>query len=485
MGPTLCLLGCLLTPAQPAARPFPVTPARPAPRGDWILIPRLRRSEELVYRGTFTEEAQGLRVQFHRTYALEARLFVLDTPPRSADVALLTTLRTRPGSAAPASRVPPASASVRLDRFAVDLHGKITPPPNLSLVVPSDGAPPVECGFLVEAPGGRVTTGQAWEVVEPGRPVRTWRVAGSEMVNGTSCLKLVGLQQSEDWDRPRADRPAWRRRDTVWLAPRLGLAQRVERVVEQREPAHSEVSQRGTLRYELESSFHFTGQLAEDRQQEVLQALAFRDSAAPLLSAPARYGRQLGALLAKINYHIENQPPTPYREAVLQTRRHVEAARRGEVLPAAVAPAHPTSAVAAVGRTAPDFLTTEFAGGASARLSRWLGRPAVLVFYHPASATAADVLHFAQDLHSRYGRHLGVVALSVSDDSQTVLAQRTALHLSFPILHGSGLRVSYAIESTPKIVLLDATGVVRGAYLGWGRETPAEVLAELRRWLAP
>ena len=36
---------------------------------------------------------------------------------------------------------------------------------------------------------------------------------------------------------------------------------------------------------------------------------------------------------------------------------------------------------------------------------------------------------------------------------------------------------------TPKLVLLDAAGVVRGTYTGWGDHVPRDILAELQRWL--
>ena len=70
-------------------------------------------------------------------------------------------------------------------------------------------------------------------------------------------------------------------------------------------------------------------------------------------------------------------------------------------------------------------------------------------------------------------------------DARAVLQQRTAQKLTFPVLHGGGLRISYGVETTPKIVLIDAGGVVRGAWLGWGAETAGEVRAELQLWLRP
>ena len=43
-----------------------------------------------------------------------------------------------------------------------------------------------------------------------------------------ACARMVlahyGVQQTEDWDRPRADRGAWRRQEVVWISPRTGLA---------------------------------------------------------------------------------------------------------------------------------------------------------------------------------------------------------------------------------------------------------------------
>jgi peroxiredoxin len=435
---------------------------------------RLNRGQELVYRGTFTEEASGGRVQFSRAARVESRLFVLDAAARGAEVAFLTVFKPREAKASEATPL-----SVRLERATVDLQGKIIPGASVSPTVPLDGLPSWECGAFLEIPKGRLAAGQTWEVAEEGRPVRIWRVAAPETVNGTSCVKLVGVQQTDDWDKPYSGRSAWRRQDTVWLAPRAGYAYRVERVIDKREPA-----QHSVLRYELESSLQYPGQLFEDRRQEILQARAFQEAAGPLLPAPATSGSQLDTLQNKIAHHVENQPATPYREVVLLVKRRVEAARRGETPPAPPPDqAAATPAVASIGATAPDFTAPDLIEGGSARLHRFAGRAALFVFYHPASPTAGDLLRFAQQVSDAFPRSVTVVGLSMSEDAAAVRQQRSDLHLTFPVLNGSGLRVSYAVETTPKIVLIDAAGVVRGAYLGWGRETSGEVTAELRRWL--
>jgi peroxiredoxin len=470
MRATLFLLNSILVAGQAADRP-------PATRGgDWLVMMRLNRGQELVYRGTYTEESSGGRVQFSRAGRLESRVFVLDAQARGSEVAFLTVFKPREPQAAGT-----APHSVRLERATVDLQGKLTPAAGPSPIVPLDGMPSWECGAFLEIPKGRLTADQTWEIAEEGRPARVWRVAGTETVNGTSCVKLIGVQQTEDWEKSRAERAAWRRQDTVWLAPRVGYAYRVERVIEKRGPA-----QRSVLRYELESSLQYPGQLFDDRKQEIVQAANFQEAAAPLLPAPAKFGSQLEALNNKIGHYIENQLATPYREAVLLVKRRVEAARRGETPPATLSESAPAStpAVANVGADAPDFAAPDLIDGGSVRLGRFAGRPTLFVFYHPTSPTAGDLLRFAQRVSNTFPKSVTVVGMSVSEDAALVRRQRADLGLTFPVLNGSGLRISYAVETTPKIVLIDASGIIRGAYLGWGRETPGEVMEELRRWLA-
>src|SRR5262249_37523637 len=146
-----------------------------------------------------------------------------------------------------------------------------------------------ECGAFVEGPRGRIGLEQHWDAGEPGRPKRTWTAIGTETINGVSYLKLEGVQQSEDWDRPRADHTAWRRHDLVWMTTKLGVAFRVERTIERREPARSEPTERSIARYELESTLQYPGSLFEDRRREILQAHAFHEAALPLLPSPGKY----------------------------------------------------------------------------------------------------------------------------------------------------------------------------------------------------
>src|SRR5581483_4097011 len=133
MRATLFLLGSLLVAGQSANRTPPAPPARGS---DWLVMTRLNRGQELVYRGTFTEESSGGRVQFSRAARFESRLFVLDAPARGAEVAFLTVFKPREPQAGAATPI-----SVRLERATVDLQGKLTPAAGASATVSLDSLP--------------------------------------------------------------------------------------------------------------------------------------------------------------------------------------------------------------------------------------------------------------------------------------------------------------------------------------------------------
>jgi hypothetical protein len=466
---TLSLMSCVLATAQPADRP------------EWLLTPRLARAQELVYRGSFEEQSAGADVQFSRGYRFHGVVFVLDTTPRDAEVAFLTILR--PRNASRTGRVEEAApSSVRLEVLRVDPQGRVTGEAGTSLAVPLEGPPTAELGAFVEAPRRGVRVEEGWTTEEDRRPARAWTVAGTETVNATSCVKLVGVQKSEDWDEPRGDRAAWHRQDTVWVAPRLGIAYRVERKVLRRDPARTKPTYESVLRYELDQRIEYPKGIGDDIRREITQARGLAERAAPLLPSPTRHTAQIDALLARIKYHQEQFPaPPPYGEAMLHLQRRLEAARRGEAAPAPP-PEDDSSNVAAVGRPAPDFVVPDLIRNDSARLGHWKGKPMLMVFYSPRSLFAEDVLRLAQDVHAAGKGEVAVVGLAMSQDADAVRKQRDEMKLTFPVLNGTGLRQSYAVEATPKVVVIDADGVVRAAQVGWGRETRGLVLEEVRRW---
>lgn len=451
---------------------------------EWQLSPRLSRGQELVYAGSFSEETRGKSVQFSRSYQLESRVLVLAVSAQESEVALLTLLRQRGAKTAPGDKLAEPS-SVHLEVVKVNSQGRVTAESGSSLSLPLEGPAFIECGAFLEQSGLRAVAGKKWQTKDEGRPPQTWQVVGPETVNGTPCVKLIGLQQSEDWDQPRADQTAWRRRDTVWMLPNLGIAYRVERVLERREPARRDPTQKLVTQYTLDNQVIYPGQLFEDRRQEILQYRHLAQALQPLLREPERTGpKGFEPHLAKIVAHIESRPATPYREALRQLQRRVEAARRGEVtVEAPIGEAAPVATVIALGQKAPDFVVPDLVTHESARLRRFLGRPILLVFYSPTSKNARSILEFAQSLTKIGNRsEFTVLGLALSNDTEAILKQRKDFELTFPILSGQGLHLTYAVEATPKFVILDSTGVVRETTVGWGREMPQILTDELQRW---
>jgi hypothetical protein len=317
-----------------------------------------------------------------------------------------------------------------------------------------------------------------------GRAPILWQLAGMENCNGGVCVKIEGQQKSEDWDRPRADSTAWRRRDTVWLDPNLGIAHRVVRVIEQRDPARRDPTERSTLRYDLESRMRYPGNLFIDRQRDIMTAHRFYQEAAGLWSNPAVYRSQLETLRRRIQIQLENQPPTPYRDATAFCQRQIELALSGKLVVQAPAKEEVQAIpVARSGQRMPDFLVTSFTGDETGRLHRHLGKPIFVFFYNPTGQSSIHVLRFAQWLHEQYAENIGIVALAVSDDANFVSKQHQVWKLPFPVYDGRAIKRSFGVDATPRLLVLDNNAVVRAAYTGWGDDFPDEIVKELKSCL--
>lgn len=485
------LLSCAWVPGQVVDRPTTLSgeiPSKKATQNQhWLLTPRVRPSQELVYRGLYVEKSSQGGAHFERTYRFSNRLFVLTTSRRNLEVAFQTIYRDK-DAIPPRNRLATtrsAIRSVRLEKLRVDQRGQALLLNKQEADVPLDGPPLLETGSFTEFPLARITLDRSWIEKENNKPVRIWRALGTEMVNGARCLKLLGIQQSEDWDRPRGDSTAWRRVDQVWIAPQLGVAYRVERVIERRLPARLKPTHRSVLRYELESSLQYPRQLAQDRQQEIEQALQFRKNAEAFIYQPVQYKKQLAALYKQMETHEKRYAPTPYRESFNQVKLQVEAAQRGEI-PVAL-PKKSTSAYtpekvtqATPGKHAPDFVATDIRTSKLARLKDFAGKPILMVFYRPESRTLYQVMYFAWEVRRRFP-DVQVLALAMSDDSKQVQASAKKMRVAFPLLNGTGLRISYQVEGTPKMVLVDANGVVHSDVLGWGPSTAKEALRAVEK----
>lgn len=444
------------------------------------LAPRLEQGQELVYKGVVTDTIKGVTRENLR---MEERICVIRSSPRGLELGILANRKSaRPTQAGIESA---SNGTITLEKIQLDPQGKLISPGAENYVLPLDGLPFLELGLFLETPKGPISRDQSWETRDPGRPTLKWRIVESENVGSTPCLKVVGIQQSEEWTKPRADQQAWRRTDALWLDVRLGVAQKMERMLEFREAASLVIGRKRVYTFVLDSSLRYPGELFKDRAREIELGLNIK---ALLKDGPAnRPGstKAIDAMLARIAGHLDNQPPSPYREAILDGKRRLEALRNGEIVPVSQKTLTDNAKLTLdSGPQAEDFITKEFGSGRSVALKAILGKPVLLTFYSPRSTSAPEFFKFAQDLQDAYRDKMKVIMLAMSDDADAVVKQQSAYRLTLPIWQGSSLKRPYKIEGTPKFVLLDSRGVIQASLDGWGSEMPATVTDEVRRVLA-
>jgi hypothetical protein len=445
--------------------------------GEWLLAPKLTTGFELVYAGDCVEETLDAGSLTRKVYRFENHLFVLSVDPQSYDVAVMTTLSTPE----PVGETRFRPVSVKIDLARINAHGRLKAAGNAGAAMTP--LPFLEFGSFIEAPATRVGKNSSWEVADEGRPPRSWVVLGSEMCDGQPCAKLQGQQQSGDWDQPRADRKAWRQRDIVWMSAPLGVAVKVVRTLEFRDPARREPSQRIVTQYKLESPLRYPGKFFDDRKFEILQAKRFTDDAGLMLKQAAQYSAQLDSLQRKISYHIENSPPTPYRKAVVHLAQRIDSARKGELLLADYTTEEPVTPFGPlrIGQKAPDTLVSDLVSRKNVRLSRLLGRPTLIVYYNPQTKLGSEILTFAKGVAEKLEGKVSIMAMAVTTDADIALKQYSAMQLPFPVFDGSALRLAFAVEATPRFIVLDADGTLRASTTGWASHIGDELLEEIGR----
>jgi peroxiredoxin len=471
---SICLLSCALTLAQATDRP------------EWQLTPQLAPGLELVYTGVYLEESLVPNARHQRHYRLETNLLVLDAGVKDWHVAIMTSLSLQEPRQPFDKKEGPTS--VRLELVKIDLQGRTRNSAKKLVEVPIKGPPTLENGFFVPAPLVKVGRKSAWEIGEEGRPEQRWQIVGTESCGGITCIKIVALQQSSDWDSTRADQSAWRRRDTVWLYPQLNVAQKVERIIECRDPARDTPTHRTVVRYELESRLKYPRLEFDARHKDVLRASKYHEDLQPLLRQPGLYRAQIDSMIQRVSFHLEHQPAsqaTPYRKAILQVKAELEKARKGEtrVGSAPDDPLPQTASALAIGERVADFAVSSLTEEKTTQLKDWQGKPILVFFYNPATPLGKEVLSYVKKLSEQQAGQLGIMAMAVTSDADIARKQHRQMRLSFPVLDGNALRLSFGAEQTPRFVVVDAQGLVRLAQTGWGFQTPYEIDEVLERCL--
>lgn len=453
-------------------------------RAEWQLAPQLTPGLELVYSGVYLDETLIPNAQHLRQYRLDGYVLVLDAGVKDWHVAFMTGLSLQDPRQPLEKKAGPTS--VQLEQARIDWQGRVQSLNKKPLDIPLHGPATTELGFIVPAPTTKVRRNFTWEITPPDRPVQRWHVDGTESCGGVLCIKLTGVQQSDDWDRGRADQTAWRRRDTIWLHPQFNVAQKVERIIEHRAPARNAATHRHVVRYELDSSLRYPGRAFEERKEEIAKASKFHEDAQVLLRQPVLNRALADSLIQRVTFHLqhrETQSATPYRKAIMQVKTVLEKAKMGDV-PAPLASEEPGDRLVKtldVGHRVPDFAVSSLVDDRTVHLKSFHGKPVLVLFYNPATQLGTEVIRYAKSLNDKNADSLGIMAMAVTNDAAVVRQQHQDLRLGFPVLDGNGLRQTLGVFQTPRFVVLDGDGVIRYVQTGWGYHMPGEITEILRR----
>lgn len=469
--------------------------------------PRLLRGDELVYTGVVEEASERVGNRFRKWHDLEVRLFVLETYTGYADCALMTRLRPRPdpvvGGAVTQvtgtdfSREPhPASIHIELAR--VDVRGRVlalnpTPGPPPIPIGPGtdakplaplsiDTPPDLEIGLFVPLPTKPATVGTTWEMPDRNRPPVIWTAKGEALWNGGRCVEVNAVQQTDAWDRPEVSVTGWKRTDRILTNSSDGYACTVERKIEKRQG--NAVIGWIEVKYELQPSTRYTGARYLDVRREAEMAYALSTELRPLLVKKTAVV-EFQARLVKIDAFLKDHPQAGFREAVEAMRRRYAAAARGEAPPISSLrqPELARTEPPRLGQPAPDFVVPFVNAAGQFRLSAVRNKPAVLVFYKPDSETSVATLHVVETLHKKFREQATITALAIGVGPEEANRQCENLKLTIPILDGTAVRSTYAVQTYPRFYVVDATGTLTWQFDGYGPETGFLVKEQVEKLL--
>jgi peroxiredoxin len=466
--------------------------------------PQLARGDELVYTGEVQETGDRFDNRYKKRYEVEVRVFVLDATAGYSDCGVMTTVQPLDDTLIPEVTLPgqarvKANPSVRLDLIRVDDRGRVRalaptvgPPPlpigkhtptTDPVPMPLDAPPGCELAAFVPLPIGAAKTGGTWDTTESNRPPLVW-TAGSEAIwNGRRCVELTATQRTDGYELPDTVRHGWKRTETVLVSPADGYASRVTRSIVRREGR----DQVGTLtaRYELQPANKYAGEKYRETRAEIEAAWAFSAEHATTMAASRPRPGELRARAAAVDRYLgDRTTSTPYRMAIEAVKRRYDGGTAPPVAKKIVANLVEQEELS-VGQPAPDFAAIDVSRPTGRiRLSAVRGKPAVLVFYKPGSATAVEALSVCEALHRKYADTLTVIPLAIHTSTADAEAERAKLKMTAPVYSGDDVRQAYSVSSYPHFFMVNRRGLLHWTFdAGVGPEVGYLVKQEVEKLL--
>ena len=138
-----------------------------------------------------------------------------------------------------------------------------------------------------------------------------------------------------------------------------------------------------------------------------------------------------------------------------------------------------------VGRPAPDFVLRGL-DGRNLRLSEFRGQVVLVNFWARSDGNSRQQMPALDRINITYQRAgLVVIGVSVDDDLRRAKEFASAMSVSYPILFDTGTDIgkNYFLQKMPMTILVDRSGVVRYAAVGYKRGDENVYLDQIRELL--
>jgi peroxiredoxin len=150
-----------------------------------------------------------------------------------------------------------------------------------------------------------------------------------------------------------------------------------------------------------------------------------------------------------------------------------------------LAAASPAAAPTIVGKEAPDFVLKSM-DGRNLRLSEFRGQVVLVNFWARWAGDSRQEMPALDRINTTYHRAgLMVLGVSVDEDSRRAREFAGAMKVGYPILFdtSSSIGRDYLLQKMPMTILVDRSGVVRYANVGFKRGDDRAYLDQIRELL--
>lgn len=145
----------------------------------------------------------------------------------------------------------------------------------------------------------------------------------------------------------------------------------------------------------------------------------------------------------------------------------------------------PAAEATLIGKEAPDFVLKSNEG-TNLRLSEFRGQVVLVNFWARWAGDTRREMPALSKINRTYERAgLVVLGVSVDEDERRARAFADSMRVSYPVMFdtGSDLGLDYGLDKMPVTILIDRSGVVRFAHIGFKRGDDRMFLEQIRELL--